>query len=60
MSSIRISKIKSLEDDINYIKNLLAEVESTKDHTIDTETPAKALRTALKCMNKEMEKLTHA
>lgn len=52
------NKIKSLKDDINYIQELLDEVESTKDHTIDTETPAKALRSALKCMKHELYKLT--
>ena len=32
----KINQIKSLNDDINYIQELLNEVESTKDHTIDT------------------------
>lgn len=56
----KINQIKSLKDDINYIQELLDEVNKEKSHIIDTETPRKALETALDCMNKELEKLTNA
>lgn len=54
----KINQIKNLKDDINCIQELLDDVESAKDHTIDTETSAKALRSALKCMKHELYKLT--
>lgn len=56
----QINRIKSLKDDIGYIQELLDEVNKEKSHIIDTETPRKALETALDCMNKELEKLTNA
>ena len=51
------NRIKRLKDDIDYIQKLLDDVKSTKDHTIDIETPARALRSALRCMKHELHKL---
>lgn len=58
MNNTLHNRIKRLKDDINYIQKMLEDVESIKDHTIDTETPARALRSALRCMKHELYKLT--